>query len=80
MPEPTMKQRVSVERRLKSRYPQMYKEGWGKAEKKGNWATRLKDRVSKAMKPGESTRTKATKSGLEKAGVSGKKIKKMQGE
>ena len=70
---------VQVDRRLRKKYPQMYKADWGKSKKKKNWAQRLKAKVSGVLNPKTSVRTRATEKGLKKAGVTGKKIKRMKG-
>jgi hypothetical protein len=65
------KEKVTVERRLRRKYPQMYEKDWGKKE---NWAQKLKGKVKSAFK---STRTKATERGLKKAGITKKERAKL---
>jgi hypothetical protein len=68
------KEKVEVKRRLQKKYPQMYEKDWGK--KKPNWAQRLKGKVQEYIK--STSRTRATESGLKKAGVGKKKVKKLR--
>ena len=68
-----------VSKRLKEKYPQMYKKGWGKAEKKKSVLGRVGSKLKKVFS-GETTRTKTTKGGMKTAGVNDKEIGKFQGK
>ena len=70
-------EQIEVERRLRKKYPQMYKKDWGK-EEKSNWATRLKGEVKKRLSPKKSVRTSAVERGLKEAGIGDKKINKLR--
>lgn len=66
--KPTPAEQKIITRRLRKRYPQMYKE---------NWAKRLKGRVKKEFK---TERTKQVESRLTTAGVTPKEIARLRGK
>jgi hypothetical protein len=71
----TAMEEVVKERRLKAKYPQMYKSGWGKVKKKPGLLKRLKRRLS----PKKTVRTGAVSRGLKHAGVDYEKDKPTEG-
>ena len=71
------KEKVEVKRRLRKKYPQMYKEGWGKTKDKPNWAQQLKGKVKELL--GKKTvRTGAVEGGLKKAGLTKQEISRFK--
>ena len=68
--KPTKSEKKVITKRLKKKYPQMYKKDWIK---------RLKKNVKKELKSRETLRTKQYIQRLRGAGVSEKEIKKLTG-
>ncbi|MHC4867691.1 MAG: hypothetical protein ACYTEX_26775 [Planctomycetota bacterium] len=81
--KPTIAQQMIINKRLRAKYPQMFKVGWGesKSSKADVWggSKSSKADVPTKKKDGDTIRTKSIMAQLRKAGLSDEAISRLRG-